>query len=266
MDNITALLKRFQNISSYDKKIEFLESGTLGAKSKMPVKEYIDMVPGSKEIINQHLLETVAIEYGNPESKAFSVSTKHTDAKLLETLRQFSENEKALSRFNDETLALNMDEYQQQKSLDSLKIANLTDAITQQRKEFDERSKYSLFNIIPGAPAQAILGLTDIFALKGLENIENRDWYWDPENQEFGFANEGIKETKELLRKAYDSRDSTSYEYAPEIEAKEEYNALINKQAELGTILHKESGVGKVLKNNLLTHEQLVKYLEEGAK
>ena len=268
---IQILLNRLSGYASYEDKMKWLNTGIVGNKSQMSVQTYIDKVPGLREQVNEHMVNTISVEQGNPESAGFTFSTEYSNAKLLEILNKFEAGETKIANIFGETEVQNTSDEileLQEKILKrnteqakaDTKVSNLQEAVKIQRKEFDERSKYSILNIFPGMPSQAILGLTDYARNKGLEQIENRDWNWDPKHKRIGTPPE-LKSTQANLKTAYDQRLAVADEYRDVSELYEEYEDLSKAQGAFTSVIN-NSGIDEAL--NFMSLEQLKQILEEG--
>ena len=266
---IQILLNRLSGYASYEDKMKWLNTGIVGNKSQMSVQTYIDKVPGLREQVNEHMVNTISVEQGNPESAGFTFSTEYSNAKLLEILNKFEAGETKIANIFGETEVQNTSDEileLQEKILKrnteqakaDTKVSNLQEAVKIQRKEFDERSKYSILNIFPGMPSQAILGLTDLARDKGLEQIENRDWNWDPKYKRFGAGPE-LKKTQENLDKAYKDKRNIKPTYQEKSDLYDNYKQIIKAEEALDGLLN-QTGVDEAL--NYVSMEQLTKILE----
>ena len=100
---IQILLNRLSGYASYEDKMKWLNTGIVGNKSQMSVQTYIDKVPGLREQVNEHMVNTISVEQGNPESAGFTFSTEYSNAKLLEILNKFEAGETKIANLFGET-------------------------------------------------------------------------------------------------------------------------------------------------------------------
>ena len=286
---IQILLNRLSGHTSYEEKVKWLNTGIVGNKSQMSVQTYIDKVPGLREQVNEHMMNTIAVEQGNPDAAGFTFSKEYSNEKLLEVLNAFEAGETKIANLFGETQVENTSDEilelqdkilkrnEEYKTVSS-EITNLQKAIKTQRKEFDERAQSVTLKEGPfavGGPlpflgpvipffgkylTQLTVGLTDLLQPTGLEKIENRDWNWDPKYKRIGPGPE-MKETQDRLKVAYDKRADIPTEYRDASVMYEEYENLSKAQGAFSSVIN-NSGIDEAL--NFMSLEQLKQLLQEG--
>jgi hypothetical protein len=260
------LINKLKSFGSYEEMHKFMKEGVVGTK-KIPVKDIALKVPGLHEEVSLLMLDTVISEQGNPDARGFTFSKNVSNEKILEIIGAQDELEGKLTdlfgpigeeRDSKITELENkmLDRNNEYKNA-GIKISNLQDAVKARRVEFDKKAKYSVFSVL--APAvQAAAGWTDWFANEGLEKIENRLFYIDPESNKMGPPKE-IREAQKELEDAYNKRIAIKPEYQESSDLYDNYKQIVQTQAALDGMLNK-TGVDEAL--NYISLDQLTKMLE----
>ena len=207
------------------------------------ISEGKEIIPGFKEILNSHMIESIVDEFGNPDAPGFSFSKKHSDKFLLGKLNLIEKNAAVLEDYFggkegiEELKARKLEGDLQWTEADE-RVTNLRQAIKQRRAEFDVRSKAfggpaGVFEV----PAQAMKpvmqffgGWTDWLQPRGLEQVENRKLDWDPVHKRYGPGPE-IPALQKELKEAYTLRNTTLPKQYFENRTKiEEYKDLISSE------------------------------------
>ena len=204
------------------------------------VKRAMDKLPGFKETVNSHMIESIVDEFGNPDAPGFTFSKKYSDKFLLGKLNLMEKNVAVLEDYFggeegiEELEARKLEGNLQWEEADE-KITNLRQAIKQRRAEFDERSERfggpaGVFEVplqLMKPVVQLAAGWTDPFQPAGLEQVENRKFDWDPLNKRYGPGPE-IPALQKELKEAYKLRNTILPKQYQESEKKyKEYKDLI---------------------------------------
>ena len=238
------------------------------------IKRAMDKLPGFKETINSHMIESIVDEFGNPDAPGFSFSKKHSDKFLLDKLNLIEKNAAVLEDYFggeegiEELKAKKLEGDLQWTEADE-RVTNLRQAIKQRRAEFDERSEpfggpAGVFTV----PAQAMKpvmqffgGWTDWLQPRGLEQVENRKLDWDPLNKRYGPGPE-IPALQKELKEAYTLRNTTLPKQYLENRTKiEEYKDLISSEESNAETIN-ATGIDEAL--NYLDVESLKLMLQGG--
>jgi len=260
---------------------EDLESlGTFEQKQKYIdghkyVKRAMDKLPGFKETVNSHMIESIVDEFGNPDAPGFSFSKKYSDEFLLDKINLMEKNVTVLEDYfggeeGIKELETRKLEGDTQYVEAGERITNLRQAIKQKRAEFDERSDpfggpAGVFTVPLQAMkpvAQFFAGWTDpLFQDEGLEQVENRKFNWDPLNKRYGPGPE-IPALQKELKEAYRLRNTTlPKQYHEDNKKYAEYKDLILSDESNKTIVN-STGIDEAL--NYLDVESLKLMLQEG--
>ena len=202
---IDKLMLDLDNYVTYEEKHRYLKE-----------HKYLDRIyekyPEIEEGINSMMITSIQEEFGSPESEQFSFSKETSNRELLRVMDLIEKNDEILQseyfgkegidemeRMITEKNAIAADIRERKTSLQG-NIATL-------RQEFDDRVSATAglpFTGKEGGPLREIpfLGLvlpetlkyftqlgagwTDWFQPKGMEQIENRMFNWDPEAQRYG--------------------------------------------------------------------------------
>jgi len=260
---------------------EDLESlGTFEQKQKYItghkyVKRAMDKLPGFKETVNSHMIESIVDEFGNPDAPGFSFSKKYSDEFLLDKINLMEKNVTVLEDYfggeeGIKELETRKLEGDTQYVEAGERITNLRQAIKQKRAEFDERSDpfggpAGVFTV----PLQAMKPVVQFFAgwtdpliqPEGLEQVENRKFNWDPLNKRYGPGPE-IPALQKELKEAYRLRNTTlPKQYHEENKKYAEYKDLILSDESNKTIVN-STGIDEAL--NYLDVESLKLMLQGG--
>ena len=259
---------------------EDLESlGTFEQKQKYItghkyVKRAMDKLPGFKETVNSHMIESIVDDFGNPDAPGFSFSKKYSDKFLLGKLNLIEKNAAMLEDYfggeeGIEELKTRKLEGDLQWKEAGERITNLRQAIKQRRAEFDVRSESfggpaGVFTV----PAQAMKpvmqffgGWTDWLQPEGLEQVENRKLDWDPLNKRYGPGPE-IPALQKELKEAYTLRNTTLPKQYFENRTKiEEYKDLVSSEESNAETIN-ATGIDEAL--NYLDIESLKLMLQGG--
>ena len=260
---------------------EDLESlGTFEQKQKYIdghkyVKRAMDKLPGFKETVNSHMIESIVDEFGNPDAPGFSFSKKYSDEFLLDKINLMEKNVSVLEDYfggeeGIKELEARKLEGDTQYVETSEKITNLRQAIKQKRAEFDERSDpfggpAGVFTVPLQAMkpvAQFFAGWTDpLFQDEGLEQVENRKFNWDPLNKRYGPGPE-IPALQKELKEAYKLRNTIlPKQYHEDNKKYKEYKDLILSDEGNKAIVN-STGIDEALR--YLDVESLKLMLQEG--
>ena len=278
------ILQELNSFDSYEDMNEFLTEATVGT-SKMLISDIIGQIPGFDKELNTMMLEKVVTQYGNPDDPSFTFSRKVSNERLLELI---SGAEKAEGKLTDlygpagedrdnkiKELEGIMHQRNTEKKNADIKVTNLQEAVAAKRAEFDKRAKMyspeSPFGKIPFLGpvlpffgkymTQATAGWTDLgwFRDKGLEQIENRDWNWDPKYKRIGTSGTGIQTTQANLKEAYRDRKTIKPRYLEKSDEYENYKQIVQAKDALDGMFN-ETGADEAL--NHISLEQLTKILE----
>jgi len=290
IDSLTSLDQRIKNmpVETDDKASRAwnlvsrdLESlGTFEQKQKYItghkyIKRAMDKLPGFKEMVNSHMIESITSEFGNPDAPGFTFSQKYSDEFLLDKLNLIEKNTEVFEDYFGGKEGIKELEAEKLEGdipykEASEKIKNIRQAIKQKRREFDDRSQSfggpaGVFTVPLQAMkpvVQILAGWTDpLFQQEGLEQVENRKFDWDPLNKRYGPGPE-IPALQEELRGLYTLRNDTLPKQYHEVNKKyAEYKDLILSDESNRTIVN-STGIDEAL--NYLDTESLKLMLQGG--